>query len=42
MVRPFLGLCDRFREEREFVLPLPTLVYFITVTSSRPGPALSG
>jgi L-gulonolactone oxidase len=29
MVRAFLGLCDRFREERNFVLPLPTLIYFI-------------
>jgi hypothetical protein len=29
MVRGFLELADRFRRERGFVLPLPTLVYFI-------------
>jgi hypothetical protein len=29
MVRAFLALCERFREERGFVLPLPTLIYFI-------------
>jgi FAD/FMN-containing dehydrogenase len=29
MVRAFLALCDRFRDERGFVLPLPTLIYFL-------------
>jgi L-gulonolactone oxidase len=29
MVRAFLELGDRFRRERGFVLPLPTLIYFI-------------
>jgi hypothetical protein len=26
MEQAFLALCDRFREERQFVLPLPTLI----------------
>jgi FAD/FMN-containing dehydrogenase len=29
MVRAFLQLADRFRQERNFVLALPTLIYFI-------------
>jgi len=29
MMRAFLQLCDRFRQERDFVLPLPALIYLI-------------
>ncbi|KAG4418516.1 hypothetical protein IFR04_008319 [Cadophora malorum] len=29
MIKAFLGLSDRFRRERDFVLPLPVLIYFI-------------
>jgi L-gulonolactone oxidase len=29
MIRAFLQLCDRFRRERDFILALPVLIYFL-------------